>query len=217
MTSAITSPPARSPRAQHGAAYEAALATALAAAAEHPAFAWSMGAVSGGGVPGSDAMESAAGIGAVPGGGAVESAAGIVSAVVSAGGAGGGYDCGGGGGSGAVLGGSGAAEPEPNYGDAQHGAYPHDAAQHGATLQEPNYGAEAGFDAVGMHWGVPNTALPRVETPSDETVEIESEIESGRVRAIANEPPPVSPGRRDWLRRKVRRAVWEAVEPYDCH
>ena len=222
MTSAITSPPARSPRAQHGAAYEAAaqeaaLATALAAAAEHPAFAWSMGAVSGGGVPGSDAMESAAGVGAVPGGGAVESAAGIVSAVVSAGGAGGGYDCGGGGCSGAVLGGSGAAEQEPNYGDAQHGAYLHDTAQHGATLQEPNYGAEAGFDAVGMHWGVPNTALPRAETPSDETVEIESEIESGRVRAIASEPPPVSPGRRDWLRRKVRRAVWEAVEPYDCH
>jgi hypothetical protein len=68
-----------------------------------------------------------------------------------------------------------------------------------------------------MHWGVPNTALPRAETPSDETVEIESEIECGRVRAIASEPPPVSPGRRDWLRRKVRRAVWEAVEPYDCH
>ena len=203
MTSAITSPPARSPRAQHGAAYEAAaqeaaLATALAAAAEHPAFAWSMGAVSGGGVPGSDAMESAAG---------------IVSAVVSAGGAGGGYDCGGGGGSGAVLGGSGAAEQEPNYGGAQHGAYLHDVAQHGATLQEPNYGAEAGFDAVGMHWGVPNTALPRAETPSDEI----GEIESGRVRAIASEPPSVSPGRRDWLRRKVRRAVWEAVEPYDCH
>jgi hypothetical protein len=165
-----------------------------------------MGAVSGGGVPGSDAMESAAGIGAVPGGGAVGSAAGIVSAVVSAGGAGGGYDCGGGGC-------SGAAEQEPNYGDAQHGAYPHDAAQHGATLQEPNYGAEAGFDAVGMHWGVPNTALPRAETPSDEI----GEIESGRVRAIASEPPSVSPGRRDWLRRKVRRAVWEAVEPYDCH
>jgi hypothetical protein len=203
MTSAITSPPARSPRAQHGAAYEAAaqeaaLATALAAAAEHPAFAWSMGAVSGGGVPGSDAMESAAG---------------IVSAVVSAGGAGGGYDCGGGGGSGAVLGGSGAAEQEPNYGGAQHGAYLHDVAQHGATLQEPNYGAEAGFDAVGMHWGVPNTALPRAETPSDEI----GEIESGRVRAIASEPPSVSPGRRDWLRRKVRRAVWEAVEPIDCH
>jgi hypothetical protein len=92
-----------------------------------------MGAVSGGGVPGSDAMESAAGIGAVPGGGAVGSAAGIVSAVVSAGGAGGGYDCGGGGGSGAVLGGSGAAEQEPNHGDVQHGAYPHDTAQHGAT------------------------------------------------------------------------------------
>ena len=214
MTSAITSPPARSPRAQHGASYEAAaqeaaLATALAAAAEHPAFAWSMGAVSGGGEPGSDAMESAAGVGAVPGSDAVGSAAGIV----SAGGAGGGYDCGGGGCSGAVLGGSGAAEQEPNYGDAQHGAYPHDTAQHGATLQEPNYGAEAGFDAVGMHWGVPNTALPRAETPSDEI----GEIECGRVRAIASEPPSVSPGRRDWLRRKVRRAVWEAVEPYDCH
>ena len=155
-----------------------------------------MRADDGGGVPDAGGLDrrgrhevQADGVGAVPGGGAVGSAAGIVSAVVSAGGAGGGYDCGGGGGSGAVLGGSGAAEQEPNYGGAQHGAYLHDVAQHGATLQEPNYGAEAGFDAVGMHWGVPNTALPRAETPSDETVEIEIEIESGRVRAIASEPP----------------------------
>ena len=203
MASAITSLPMRSPRAQHGAAYEAAahdaaLATALAAAAEHPAFAWSSGAVPGGGGMGSVAMEGAAGIG---------------SAVVSAGGAGGGYDCGGGGC-------SGAAEQEPNYDDAQHGAYMHNIAQHGATLQEPNYGAEAGFDAVGMHWGVPNTALPRAETPSDEIGAGECETvagECGRVRASASEPPSVSVGRRDWLRRKVRRAVWEAVEPYDCH
>ena len=207
MTSTIMSLPMRSPRAQHGAAYEAALATALAAAAAHPAFAWSSGAVPGG--------------------------------IESAGGAGSGYDCSGGGCSGAQHGAqhggggcSGSTEQEPNYDEAQHGAYLHGTAQHGATLhepnyddaqhgaplQEPNYGAEAGFDALGGRWGggggavgMPNTALSMPETAFD------GAGDCGGLREIANEPPSASAGRRDWLRRKVRRVVWEAVEPSDCH